>query len=245
MSQDASNSMDLSNSNTVKNLDAAFAGESMANRKYLYFAEVVSKLGFKDLSKLFKETAAQETEHAFAHFSLLHPELVVANPAALTDAQKQEIAARCLSLAIEGETYEYTTMYPNFAADAVRDRDGAAVAEFEAQAKESADHAQIFRQAAQRFGLLKHVEQFHAERYTEALQELQGETPAPRAASKNLATSRWICKKCSMIYDPAEGDPDSGIAPGTPFEAIPDNWVCPICGATKKTFEPMPEKAAA
>nr|WP_255349203.1 rubredoxin [Oscillatoria sp. PCC 10802] len=54
-----------------------------------------------------------------------------------------------------------------------------------------------------------------------------------------------MCKKCSMIYDPAEGDPDSGIAPGTPFEAIPDNWVCPICGATKKTFEPMPEKAAA
>jgi rubrerythrin len=47
-----------------------FGGESMANRKYLYFAEVVQKLGYKDLAKLFKETAAQETEHAFAHFEL-------------------------------------------------------------------------------------------------------------------------------------------------------------------------------
>lgn len=72
--------MDLSNSNTIKNLAAAFGGESMANRKYLFFADVASKLGYKDIAKLFKETAAQETEHAFAHFQLLHPELVISNP---------------------------------------------------------------------------------------------------------------------------------------------------------------------
>ena len=47
-----------------------------------------------------------------------------------------------------------------------------------------------------------------------------------------------ICKKCSMIYDPVAGDPDSGIAPGTPFEAIPDDWSCPICGVTKASFVP-------
>ncbi|NJQ97185.1 MAG: rubrerythrin, partial [Hydrococcus sp. CSU_1_8] len=69
--------MDLSNSNTVKNLSDAFAGESMANRKYLFFAEVTRQLGMPELSKLFRETANQETEHAFAHFRLLHPELVV------------------------------------------------------------------------------------------------------------------------------------------------------------------------
>jgi rubrerythrin len=87
-------------SETINNLEFAFGGESMANRKYLYFAEVVQKLGYKDLAKLFKETAAQETEHAFAHFELLHPELKVAAADTLSDAEKQAIAARCLELAI-------------------------------------------------------------------------------------------------------------------------------------------------
>ena len=44
-----------------------------------------------------------------------------------------------------------------------------------------------------------------------------------------------------MIYEPAEGDPDSGIAPGTPFEAIPDDWHCPICGSRKASFVPYRE----
>jgi rubrerythrin len=237
--------MDLSNSNTHKNLESAFAGESMANRKYLFFAEVARQLGFADEAKLFKETAAQETEHAFAHFSLLHPELVVKDPAALTETQKQEIVARCLALAIEGETYEYTTMYPDFATDAKRDRDDSAAAEFQAQARESAEHADIFRQAAHRFGLLVNVEHFHADRYAEALQVLQGEQPSSRVASGEPATQKWICKQCSMIYDPIAGDPDSGIAPGTPFEDIPDDWHCPICGANKKTFTQFEEKVAA
>ena len=245
MSQDVSNSMNLSNSNTLKNLESAFGGESMANRKYLFFAEVARQLGFADVSKLFKETAAQETEHAFAHFSLLHPELVVKDPAALSDAQKQDIVARCLALAIEGETYEYTTMYPNFATDAERDRDDAASAEFEAQAQESAEHAQTFRDAAHRFGLLKYIEHFHADRYTEALQVLEGEEPAHRVAGSDPATRKWICKRCSMIYDPTVGDPDSGIAPGTPFEDIPEDWHCPICNATKNMFMPFEEKVAA
>jgi rubredoxin len=48
---------------------------------------------------------------------------------------------------------------------------------------------------------------------------------------------KWKCTVCGWIYDPATGDPDSGITPGTPFEAIPDTWVCPVCGATKDAFE--------
>jgi len=52
---------------------------------------------------------------------------------------------------------------------------------------------------------------------------------------------KWICKVCSMIYDPAIGDPDSGIAAGTPFEAIPDDWICPICLARKSSFIPYHE----
>jgi len=48
---------------------------------------------------------------------------------------------------------------------------------------------------------------------------------------------KWKCSVCGYEYDPAAGDPDSGIAPGTPFEKIPDNWVCPVCGVGKDQFE--------
>ena len=238
--------MDLSNnSKTAKNLEAAFGGESMANRKYLFFAEVTRKLGMKELSKLFKETANQETEHAFAHFRLLHPELTVDDPASLTEEQKKAIAARCLELAIEGETYEYTTMYPEFAEAAKQDRDRDAVKEFEAQTAESIEHAQDFRKAAHNFGLLTSIEQHHARQYTDALSSLDGQTVVKKAPSDDPITQKWICRQCSMIYDPVIGDPDSGIAPGTPFTAIPDDWSCPICGAEKKLFVPYEEPAAA
>jgi len=237
--------MDLSQSNTAKNLEAAFGGESMANRKYLFFAEVTRKLGINELSKLFRETANQETEHAFAHFRLLHPELVVDDPSKLSEEEKKAIAARCLELAIEGETYEYTTMYPGFAAEAEADRDSDAAAEFAAQTAESQEHATIFRTAAHNFGLLKHIEKHHAQQYTEALNVLDGKSPTPKAASGEKATQKWICRQCSMIYDPVVGDPDSGIAAGTPFESIKEDWLCPICGAKKSLFVPYEEAIAA
>lgn len=47
----------------------------------------------------------------------------------------------------------------------------------------------------------------------------------------------YICTVCGYIYDPEAGDPDSGIAPGVPFEEIPDDWVCPVCGVGKDMFE--------
>ena len=47
---------------------------------------------------------------------------------------------------------------------------------------------------------------------------------------------KYVCDVCGYVYDPAVGDPDNGVAPGTPFEAIPDTWVCPDCGATKADF---------
>jgi len=50
---------------------------------------------------------------------------------------------------------------------------------------------------------------------------------------------KYRCLLCSYIYDPAAGDPDNGVAPGTPFEDIPDTWVCPECGAGKDQFEPV------
>ncbi|MEM3366534.1 MAG: rubredoxin [Candidatus Methanomethyliaceae archaeon] len=48
---------------------------------------------------------------------------------------------------------------------------------------------------------------------------------------------KWSCKVCGYIYDPEKGDEISGIPPGTAFEALPDTWVCPVCGAPKEMFE--------
>lgn len=57
--------------------------------------------------------------------------------------------------------------------------------------------------------------------------------------SMSDATQQWICEACGFLYDEAEGDPDGGIPPGTRFEDIPDNWVCPVCGARKMDFAPL------
>jgi rubredoxin len=50
---------------------------------------------------------------------------------------------------------------------------------------------------------------------------------------------KWECIVCGYIYDPAKGDPDAGVEPGTSFDDLPDDWVCPDCGATKDMFEPL------
>lgn len=52
---------------------------------------------------------------------------------------------------------------------------------------------------------------------------------------------KYECLRCGWIYDPVEGDPDSGIKPGTPFKDIPNSWKCPVCGASKSDFAPYPE----
>lgn len=49
--------------------------------------------------------------------------------------------------------------------------------------------------------------------------------------------AKYQCRICGYVYDPEQGDPDSGIKPGTPFEELPDNWLCPICGAAKTEFD--------
>ena len=58
---------------------------------------------------------------------------------------------------------------------------------------------------------------------------------------KITMTTKYYCTVCDWVYDPAVGDPDSGIAPGTKFEDIPDDWACPVCGVTKDMFEIVEE----
>ncbi len=50
---------------------------------------------------------------------------------------------------------------------------------------------------------------------------------------------KYVCDVCGYVYDPVKGDPDNGVAPGTPFEKIPDSWACPECGASKASFSPL------
>ncbi len=146
-------------SKTCQNLQSAFAGESMANRKYLYFAKVARQLGNEEIARLFEETAHQETGHAFAHLELIYP------PDELT-------VEKILEIAIEGELYETNQMYPEFERTARQEGKEAAVAEFQEQAEESRQHAEMFEQAAKRFKALTLVEAFHAKRYQKALDSL-------------------------------------------------------------------------
>jgi rubredoxin len=64
-----------------------------------------------------------------------------------------------------------------------------------------------------------------------------GLVPEDLAGAASMTAIRWICTSCGYIYDPAIGDPDGGIPPGTSFEDIPDTWFCPVCGARKREFE--------
>ena len=147
-------------SQTVKNLESAFAGESMANRKYLYFAKLAKELGNPEVAALFENIANQETGHAFAHLQLLYP--------------KQGMTVeKLLELARDGELYESNQMYPEFERVAREEGDAAAIAEFQEQADESKEHAAIFQKAAQRFKALNKVEALHAAEYDEALQKLR------------------------------------------------------------------------
>jgi len=68
------------------------------------------------------------------------------------------------------------------------------------------------------------------------------ENPLPQRVSKNdekkeVEMKKWICTVCGYVYDPAIGDLDNGIEPGTAFEDLPDTWICPDCGVGKELFE--------
>jgi rubrerythrin len=145
---------------TLQNLESAFAGESMAHIKYRYFAKICRAQGDEATAKVFEATADQEVMHAFGHLDLLYP------AATLTPA-------KCLEMAIAGETYEYTEMYPGFRQTAEAEGNSAAVKEIDEQIGESQEHAALFQEtlakAAKRFAALAKVEERHANHYRETL----------------------------------------------------------------------------
>ena len=146
---------------TLKNLESALAGESMAHIKYRYFAKIAREEGFEDVAKHFEHTADQEIKHAWGHL-----ELLIGKPS----------TKECLEKAIAGETYEFTEMYPQFEAIAIREGELEAAKEAKEQTEESKLHAEQFKKvlalAEKRFTALKKVEERHANAYKDVLRSL-------------------------------------------------------------------------
>ena len=132
---------DLKGSKTHTNLKEAFAGESQANRRYLYFAKVADVEGHPDLAGLFRDTAEGETGHAHGHLEYLE---AVGDPATGLPIGETKLN---LKAAIAGETHEYTDMYPGMAKQA-RDEGFSEIADwFETLAKAERSHANRFQKA--------------------------------------------------------------------------------------------------
>jgi rubrerythrin len=136
----------LANSKTHTNLKEAFAGESQANRRYLFFAQKADIEGRPEVAGLFRDVAEGETGHAFGHFEFLEEvgDPVTGVPVGSTEDN--------LKSAIEGETYEYTQMYPGFAKDA---------------------REEGFDEIAEWFETLARAEKSHAGRFTKGLAALE------------------------------------------------------------------------
>ena len=156
---------------TWANLEAAFAGESMAHIKYRYFAKLAREAGDEETARTFEATADQEVMHAFGHLELLYP-------------KAEMTPQRALQLAIDGETYEYSEIYPGFRRTAEAEGHAAAVAEIDDQIAESREHALHFRatleKAQKRFAALARVEERHAAHYQARLDRVRNGASDPR-----------------------------------------------------------------
>jgi rubrerythrin len=133
--------MKLKGSKTEENLKAAFAGESQANRRYLYFANKADIEGQNDVAALFRSTAEGETGHAHGHLEYLEQ---VGDPATGLPIGSSRLN---LKAAVAGETHEYTDMYPGMAKSA-RDEGFEEIADwFQTLAKAERSHANRFQKA--------------------------------------------------------------------------------------------------
>ena len=152
--------MELKGSKTEQNLMAAFAGESQARNKYTYYASKAKKDGYEQIAALFEETALNEKEHAKIWFKLLHDGEVPSTEENLKDAAN-------------GENYEWTEMYPEFAK----------------VAKEEG-----FDKIAYLFEAVAKIEKEHEERYKKLLENVEGGLVFSRDGDRI-----WKCRNCGHI----------------------------------------------
>ncbi|MCX8059104.1 MAG: rubrerythrin family protein [Spirochaetes bacterium] len=183
---------------TEKNLLAAFAGESQARNRYDYFASVARKEGYIQIAMIFEETALNEKEHAKRFFKFLEGgevEINAAYPAGKIGTTPENLLA-----AANGENYEWTTMYQNFAD--------------EAEKEGFPEIAQVFRNIAI-------VEKQHEKRYRALLKNIEN-----RSVFKKDKKVWWKCNNCGFIYEGEEA-PQSCPACAHPqsfFEILCENW---------------------
>ena len=142
---------ELKGTQSFENLKEAFAGEAQANRRYLYFARQADIEGYPDIGGLFRDTGEAETGHAFGHMDFLKE---VGDPVTGVAIRTTEEDLRS---GIEGETYEYTQMYPGFAKTA---------------------REEGFEELAEWFETLAKAERSHAGRFTKGLESIAGKEPA-------------------------------------------------------------------
>ena len=152
--------MELKGSKTWTNLETAFAGESQARNKYTYYASKAENDGYRQIAALFRETAENEKEHAKIWFKLLHGNDIPGTEANLLDAA-------------EGENYEWTSMYAEFAKTA--EEEG-------------------FREIAALFKMVAAIEKVHEERYRKLLANIKGNLVFSRDGDQI-----WECANCGHI----------------------------------------------
>ena len=157
--------MELKGSKTEQNLMAAFAGESQARNKYTYYASKAKKDGYEQLAAIFEETANNEKEHAKLWFKELHGGAVPSTEENLLDAAN-------------GENYEWTEMYKEFAE----------------VAKEEG-----FTHIAKLFEMVGEIEKEHEQRYLTLLQNIKDERVFKKDAKKI-----WVCRNCGHVYEGEE-----------------------------------------
>lgn len=188
----------LKGTQTEKNLLTAFAGESQARNRYTYFASAAKKEGFVQISDIFTETANQEKEHAKRLFKLLEGgevEIIGAFPAGMIGSTLEN-----LKESAAGEEYEWTKMYPEFAATA----------------KEEA-----FEDIADVFEKIAIAEKQHGKRYTELAANIEKGT-----VFKKDAPTKWRCRNCGYVH---EGKEAVDLCPACDhpqahFELLAENW---------------------
>jgi rubrerythrin len=189
--------MGLKGSKTEKNLLIAFAGESQARNRYTYYAGEAKKAGYEYIAAIFLETAENEKEHAkvfFKHLGEGTAEIVAGYPFHLGDTLSNLMAA------VEGENFEWTTLYQNFAIEA--DQEG-------------------FKEIAASFREIAKVEHFHASRYQALVEHVKQGT-----LFKRDETVTWHCRNCGYIVKGKEAPAacPSCKHPQAYYEVLAENY---------------------
>lgn len=188
----------LKGTQTEKNLLTAFAGESQARNRYTFFASKAKKEGYEQISGIFQETAENEKEHAKRLFKFLEggtAEISASFPAGVIGETKDN-----LKESAEGENYEYTTMYPEFAK--IADEEG------------FSDEASAMRSIA-------NAEKQHEKRYLGLLDNLNND-----AVFKKDEIVKWRCRNCGYIHEGNEAPEECSACAHARsyFELLAENW---------------------